>query len=82
MNIKKVLKLLVSIVIDVIGFLTYSIPALGELGDVVWAPVSSILVYFLYKSNLIAMGNFAEEILPGTDFIPTATIGNKNTLRF
>ena len=71
---EKVTKLLVSILIDVIGVLTYAVPAIGEAGDLAWAPISAYLVYQLYGNGLIAGIAFAEELLPGLDIIPTATI--------
>jgi hypothetical protein len=62
------------IIMDVLGFATYAIPGLGELGDIVFAPVSAIIFYFMFGSWKGALFNFTEEILPGTDFIPTFTI--------
>jgi len=53
---------------------TYAIPGIGELGDIVFAPVSAIIFYIMFGSWKGAMFNFTEEILPGTDFIPTFTI--------
>lgn len=49
------------------------LPALGEWGDVIWAPVSGVLIASLFpKRKKIALFGFVEEILPFTDFIPTA----------
>ena len=62
------------IIMDVLGFVTYAIPGLGELGDIVFAPISAIIFYFMFGSWKGALFNFTEEILPGTDFIPTFTI--------
>ena len=62
---------------DAIGLLTYSIPFLGEFGDIVWAPISGIVFFLTFGGAKGAMGaifNFAEELLPGLDFIPTFTI--------
>jgi len=62
---------------DAVGYLTYAVPWLGELGDLFWAPVSG-LVFFLvfggWKGVLGGVFNFAEEVLPGTDFIPSFTL--------
>lgn len=69
--------LLFCIVMDLIGYFTYAIPVLGELGDVVWAPVSAVIFYIAFggwKGGFGAVFNFVEEILPGTDFIPSFTI--------
>ena len=50
----KLTKLLVSILIDLIGVLTYAVPAIGEVGDLAWAPISALLIYNLYGNGLIA----------------------------
>ena len=67
-------KLIVSILIDLIGMSTYLLPVAGEGADVGWAPVSAALILWLYGSGIFAAAGFAEEILPGLDFVPTATI--------
>ena len=62
---------------DLIGYLSYSIPGIGEFADVVWAPVSGFIFYKTFGGWKGAFGgifNFAEELLPGTDFIPSFTI--------
>lgn len=62
---------------DILGYATYAIPIAGELADIVWAPISAIIFYKLFGGWKGAFGgvfNFIEEILPGTDFIPTFTI--------
>ena len=46
----------------------------GEAADVGWAPISAFLVYKLYGNGLVAGIAFVEELLPGLDIIPTATI--------
>ena len=69
--------LIFCIVMDVIGYATYAIPFLGELGDVLWAPISSMIFMASFggwKGALGGVGNFLEELLPGTDFIPSFTI--------
>jgi hypothetical protein len=71
-----VMLFLLSVLIDFIGILSYVIPVLGEIIDVPWAPLSAMFVRHLYPElpSSVALFNFAEEILPGTDFIPTATL--------
>ena len=62
---------------DAIGYATYAIPLLGELGDLVWAPVSALIFFKVFggwKGALGGLFNFAEEILPFTDFIPSFTL--------
>jgi hypothetical protein len=69
--------LLFCIVMDLIGCASYALPGLGEFTDIVWAPVSGIIFFFAFGGWKGAFGglfNFTEEILPGTDFIPTFTI--------
>ena len=71
---KKQPSLLFCIIMDVLGYATYAVPGLGELGDIVFAPISAIVFYFMFGSWKGALFNFTEEILPGTDFIPSFTI--------
>jgi hypothetical protein len=62
---------------DLIGYATYAIPFFGEIGDVVWAPVSAIIFYMSFGGRKGAIGgifNFVEELLPGLDFIPSFTL--------
>lgn len=69
-----VTKLLISIIIDLIGDGSLLIPGAGDASDLLWAPVSALLVRFLYQSNTLALVNLVEELLPFTDIIPTATL--------
>lgn len=73
-NREKYLKLIAVIFIDLLGVLSYLVPAVGELGDLVIAPVSAVLLYAVFKSTKISAFGFAEELLPFTDVIPTGTI--------
>jgi hypothetical protein len=69
--------LLLCIVLDLIGYASYAVPVLGELGDILWAPISALIFYKLFGGWKGAFGglfNFVEEILPGLDFIPSFTI--------
>ena len=62
---------------DAIGYFSYAIPLLGEFADIVWAPVSAIIFTISFGGWRGVMGgmfNFVEELLPGTDFIPSFTI--------
>jgi hypothetical protein len=50
---------------------------LGEAEDLLWAPISGIIFYFMFGKKLGLSGgvfSFLEEITPGLDFIPTFTI--------
>ncbi len=76
-------KLSICLALDVIGFAPELILAgpLGEYLDVVWAPLYAFVIYSMFGSRpliyriTLATGGFLEEILPYTDFIPSATIG-------
>ena len=65
------------IVMDLIGCASYAIPFLGEFSDIFWAPISAVIFFISFggwKGALGGIGNLIEEILPGTDFIPSFTI--------
>lgn len=65
------------ILLDAIGCASYVVPALGELSDIVWAPVSAAIFYFLFGGRVGILGgivDFLEEAFPATDIIPTFTI--------
>jgi hypothetical protein len=62
---------------DLIGCATYAIPFFGKFGDILWALLSSVTFFVTFggwKGVSGGIGNFIEEILPGTDFIPSFTI--------
>jgi len=68
------LKLLVCILIDFIGVASFAAPGLGEATDFGWAPISAFLVNYLFGNGIFTALALVEEISPGLDFIPTATI--------
>ncbi|WP_459202178.1 hypothetical protein [Methanococcus sp. CF] len=67
-------KLIISIGLDLVGMATYLIPGLGESGDIVWAPIYALIIRNLYHSSILGFFGGFEEILIGTDAIPSATI--------
>ena len=68
-------KLLLCIVIDIIGSSNEAIPLVGELVDIIYAPIAALLLRQLFNgSNIVALLEFTEEILPFTDILPLATI--------
>ncbi len=72
----KTRNLVVGLLLDAIGMLSFSIPFIGEFGDVIWAPVSGLLMTVLYKgrdAKTAAVISVAEELFPFTDIIPTFT---------
>ncbi|WP_343700536.1 hypothetical protein [Chitinophaga sp.] len=69
--------LLVCVLMDLIGCASYAVPLLGEVSDVIWAPLSALIFYRMFGGPVGAFGsvfNFIEELFPGLDFIPTFTI--------
>jgi len=69
--------LVLCLVLDFIGYASYGIPVLGEFADILWAPLSGLIFFALFggwRGGIGGMFNIIEEILPGTDFIPSFTI--------
>ena len=65
------------IFLDIIGCVSYLLPFVGEAEDILWAPISGIIFYFMFGKKMGLLGgifSFLEEISPGLDFIPTFTI--------
>lgn len=67
-------KLVLCILIDFVGIATFAAPGVGELADVGWAPISALLVNYLFGNGVFTTLALVEELLPGFDIIPTATI--------
>jgi hypothetical protein len=69
--------LILSFIFDAIGMLSYLIPLVGWITDIIWAPIAGLILLKMYKGNVGAVGGivvFVEELLPGFDFIPTFTL--------
>jgi hypothetical protein len=78
-NSKKNQHLFLSIILDILGMTTYLIPLLGEAGDAIFAPFYGLAIFIMYRKSILsaAVGGttgVVEELLPGTDVVPTATI--------
>ncbi len=76
-NDDMVRKLLLGLLFDGIGMISFSIPLLGEFSDVIWAPVAAFLMTRMYKGRVGRVASiltFVEEIIPFTDIIPSFTI--------
>lgn len=75
-RIKK--KLLVKgLMYDAIGMATYAVPLVGPFLDLLWAPYASKKMSEMYsgrQGKIASVLVFIEEILPGTDVIPTFTL--------
>lgn len=69
--------LLKGLLYDAIGMASYAIPLFGSVLDLVWAPIAAGKMRKMYpgKKGIIASGLvFLEEVLPGTDIIPSFTL--------
>lgn len=71
---RKWVKLAICIVIDLVGSGSLAVPIFGDVLDLATAPVTATMLQALFGSSLVTFAGFAEEILPGTDGIPTATL--------
>lgn len=70
-------KLVIGIILDAIGMLSFTLPLIGEFGDVIWAPLSALIMTRMYKGTtgkVAGIVGFIEEIAPGLDLIPTFTL--------
>jgi hypothetical protein len=77
-NQRKKTHLIISVIVDLLGMASYLIPILGELTDIIYAPISGMAIFLMYKQNPTAgiLGGLfgaSEELFVG-DFIPTATL--------
>ncbi|MEM8847818.1 MAG: hypothetical protein AAFY00_05445 [Bacteroidota bacterium] len=69
--------LLLSLLFDGIGMLSFAIPGIGEFSDVVWAPLAGWLMTRMYKGKIgqaAGVVTFIEELIPGWDFVPSFTL--------
>ena len=65
------------VLMDIIGYASFSIPIIGEVSDVIWAPISALIFARTFGGRIGAIGsvfNFIEEFLPFIDFIPSFSI--------
>lgn len=69
--------LVLSLLFDFIGMVSYFVPIFAEVTDLFWAPISGILLVVMFKGTagkLAGVFGFIEELLPFVDVIPTFTI--------
>ena len=62
---------------DAIGMLSMTIPVVGPVLDILWAPYAAKKMSEMYKGKegkIASVIVFIEEILPITDVIPTFTL--------
>lgn len=65
------------ILMDLVGYSTFMVPFFGEFLDILWAPISGLIYWKTFGGPKGFFGGgfaFLEELLPGTDIIPTFTI--------
>ncbi len=73
----KYIQLIFGLIFDTIGMLSYTIPLVAEIIDIIWAPLSAYILAKMYPGTIgkvAAIIDFLEEILPETDIIPTFTL--------
>lgn len=73
----RIQKLLIGLLLDGIGMISFSIPLIGEFSDVIWAPIAAFIMARMYKGRVGRVAGiltFVEEALPFTDVIPSFTI--------
>jgi hypothetical protein len=67
------------VLMDIIGVATYLVPGLGELGDVVYAPIQGIVAWMMFGGErwgtVWTIVSVAEELLPFVDVFPSMTVG-------
>jgi len=70
-------RLITSLALDFMGSCSYLIPGAGEAFDIFWAPFQTVCIQAMYdkKNPYIKYVSFAEEIIPFTDALPTASLG-------
>ena len=69
--------LLLGLLFDGIGMLSFAIPGIGEFSDVIWAPLAGWLMTRMYKGRIgqaAGIFTFVEELVPGMDVVPSFTI--------
>ena len=70
-------KLLFGLFFDALGMVSLLIPGIGPALDLIWAPMAGWLMTRMYAGaagRAAAFIAFAEELLPGLDFIPSFTL--------
>jgi len=74
---KKYQLLLLGLLFDGIGMISFMLPGIGEFTDLIWAPIAGWLMTRMYKGNpgkIAGLIAFIEEIVPGLDIIPSFTL--------
>lgn len=69
--------LVLGLLLDAVGMVSFAIPGVGEFSDVLWAPMAGWFMTRMYKGRLGQTAGviaFVEELMPGLDVIPTFTL--------
>lgn len=69
--------LVLGLLFDAIGMMSFSVPFIGEFADVIWAPLSGFIMAWMYKGmmgKVAGVVSFVEEIFPFTDIVPSFTL--------
>ena len=69
--------LVLSLLFDFIGMVSYFVPVFAEVTDLFWAPISGILLVVMFKGTagkLAGVFGFIEELMPFVDVISSFTI--------
>lgn len=77
MKEKKLIHLILGIIMDLIGMVSFAIPFFGEMSDFIWAPIAAWVMTRLYKGTSGKVASFIamiEELLPFSDILPTFTL--------
>jgi hypothetical protein len=69
--------LILGLLFDGVGMLSFLIPGIGEFSDVIWAPIAAWLMTRMYRGRsgqVAGLVTFIEELMPGMDMIPSFTL--------
>ncbi|CAK0875969.1 unnamed protein product, partial [Prorocentrum cordatum] len=69
----QLLKLCACMALDACGDASYLLPEVGEGTDLAFAPAQAVALKMLFNSKFVCFAGIAEELMPGTDLVPTAT---------
>ena len=70
-------KLFLGLLFDGIGMVSLLIPGIGAAWDLIWAPVAAGIMTRMYAGSagrVAGLIAFVEEVLPGTDIVPSFTL--------
>lgn len=74
---QKTRNLILGLLFDALGMVSFLIPGIGEFSDVIWAPISAWLMTRMYPGRAgqaAGVISFVEELVPGLDIIPSFTL--------